>query len=86
MNELPKYQEFIEPMLAYLAKQTGPTTNSEINKAVAEALNIPANLLSEIHSGSRTVFQYRMAWARTKAKADGKISSPKRETWVSVKA
>jgi hypothetical protein len=25
MNELPKYQEFIEPMLAYLAKQTGPT-------------------------------------------------------------
>jgi len=86
MNELPKYQEFIEPMLAYLAKQSGPVTNLEINSAVAEALEIPTNLLTEIHSGSRTKFQYRMAWARTKAKAEGKIFSPKRETWVSVKA
>jgi len=86
MNELPKYQEFIKPMLAYLAQQSSPVTNFEINKAVAEALGIPTHLLDEIHSGSRTKFQYQMAWARTKAKADGKISSPKRETWVSVKA
>ncbi len=85
MDQLPKYQEFIEPMLGFLAQQTRPATNSEINKAVAEALKIPLNLLNEIHSGSRTEFQYRMAWARTKAKADGKISSPERETWVSVR-
>jgi hypothetical protein len=84
MNQLPKYQEFIEPMLTFLADRTSPATNSEINKAVADALKIPSELLNKIHSGSRTEFQYRMAWARTKAKADGKISSLRRETWIST--
>jgi restriction endonuclease Mrr len=85
MEKLPRYQEFIEPMLTFLVNQTGPASNSTINDAVAGALNIPPNLLNEIHSGTRTVFQYRMAWARTKAKADGKISSPSREMWIAIK-
>jgi restriction endonuclease Mrr len=69
-------------MLAFLATSGGPVSNSTIDKGVAEALGIPEKLLQEIHSGTRTEFQYRMAWARTKAKAEGKISSPQRQQWM----
>ena len=81
MEKLPRYQELIEPMLEFLNSHAGPAANKAIDEAVAKSLNIPQNLLTEIHSGKRTEFQYRMAWARTKAKSDGKISSPSRETW-----
>jgi len=81
VEKLPRYTELIEPMLAFLKVQNEPLSNKLIDDAVAKNLNIPQNLLSEIHSGKRTEFQYRMAWARTKAKSDGKITSPKRETW-----
>ena len=81
MEKLPRYQELIEPMLDFLKKHNGPASNLEINDAVARLLDITSSLLAEIHSGNRTEFQYRMAWARTKAKSDGKIISSKRETW-----
>ena len=81
MEKLPRYQELIEPMLVFLKAHNAPATNLEINEAVARLLDIPAGLLAEIHSGNRTEFQYRMAWARTKAKSEGKIISPKREIW-----
>ena len=81
MDKLPRYQELIEPMLEFLKINGGPATNTAIDQAVSNSLNIPSNLLAEIHSGARTEFQYRMAWARTKAKSEGKITSPKRETW-----
>lgn len=81
MEKLPRYQELIEPMLTFLRSCNGPASNKTIEEAVVKALEIPQGLLSEIHSGKRTEFQYRMAWARTKAKSDGKITSPKRETW-----
>ena len=81
MEKLPRYQELIEPMLDFLKTHGGDATNKAIDAAVAKSLNIPQTLLSEIRSGKRTEFQYRMAWARTKAKSDGKIESPKRETW-----
>ena len=68
-------------MLVFLKAHNGPAANQEINDAVARLLEIPSPLLAEIHSGNRTEFQYRMAWARTKAKSDGKIISSKRETW-----
>ncbi len=56
-------------------------TNAEIEGAVIKELAIPARLVELIHSGKRTELQYRLGWARTKAKSDGTILSPARETW-----
>ena len=56
-------------------------TNSEIENAVIKELAIPGRLVEVIHSGKRTELQYRLGWARTKAKSDGTILSPARETW-----
>ena len=81
MLELPKYQELIEPMLKILMQAGKPLSNSEIEAAMITELQIPQSLSTRIHSGTRTELQYRLAWARTKAKSSGKIISPMRKTW-----
>lgn len=68
-------------MIRVLTKAGKPLSNSEIEAGVIVELNIPSNLSAEIHSGNRTELQYRLAWARTKAKSTGLIVSPARETW-----
>jgi restriction system protein len=81
MEHLPKSLELVNPLIKVLADAGRPLTNSEIETAIIEKLEIPSSLVSVIHSGSRTELQYRLAWARTKAKSLGKISSPQREIW-----
>ncbi len=82
VDSLPKYQDLIGPLLLVLSEAGRPLTNSEIEEAVISKLDIPRSLADVIHSGNRTVLQYRLAWARTKAKTMGKIVSPSRETWT----
>ena len=81
MEQLPKYQDLISPMIRVLTEAGKPLSNSEIEAGVIAELNIPSNLSLTIHSGNRTELQYRLAWARTKAKSSGLIVSPARETW-----
>ena len=82
MEQLPKYQELILPLLKVLTRAGKPISNAEIESAIIQELQIPVSLSSIIHSGKRTELQYRLAWARTKAKSSGSIISPKRETWA----
>jgi restriction system protein len=82
VNELPKYVDLVKPLLKVLAEAGRPLSNHEIEAAIIKDLQIPDSLVSLIHSGRRTELQYRLAWARTKAKSSGKIISPQRETWV----
>jgi restriction system protein len=82
MEQLPKYQELILPLLKVLTRAGKPISNTEIESAIIQELQIPVSLSSIIHSGNRTELQYRLAWARTKAKSSGSIISPKRETWA----
>ncbi len=86
MDQLPKYQDLIAPMLRVLEKAEKPLSNSQIVEGVIADLDIPAHLSSAIHSGNRTELQYRLAWARTKAKSSGLIESPARETWCIAKS
>lgn len=81
MEQLPKYQDLISPMLQILTAAAKPLTNNEIELAIIAKIGIPGDLVSKVHSGKRTELQYRLAWARTKAKTCGWITNPKRETW-----
>lgn len=81
MDQLPTYQDLVPTVIKVLATAGRPLSNSEIESRVIQELNIPTNVAEEIHSGKRTELQYRLAWARTKAKSMGKIMSPSRETW-----
>jgi len=82
MEQLPKYQELILPLLKVLTRAGKPISNAEIESAIIQELQIPVSLSSIIHSGKRTELQYRLAWARTKAKSSGSIINPKREIWA----
>jgi restriction system protein len=81
MDQLPKSQELVAPMLRVLSAAAGILSNSEIERGIISELGIPDSLSSIIHSGNRTELQYRLAWARTKAKSSGLIESPSRESW-----
>jgi len=82
VENLPTSLELVNPLIRVLADAGRPLTNSEIESAIIEKLQIPPSLTSVNHSGNRTELQYRLAWARTKAKSLGKINSPRRETWT----
>ena len=82
MDQLPKYQDLIPTLVKVLADAGKPLSNSEIELRVIRELSISEELAATIHSGKRTELQYRLAWARTKAKTNGLIISPARETWT----
>jgi restriction system protein len=84
VDALPKYADLVSPLLQVLKEAGKPLSNEEIESAIIRNLEIPELLASQIHSGRRTELQYRLAWARTKAKSLGKIVSPKRETWALI--
>lgn len=81
MEQLPKSTELIKPLLKVLSAAKEPLSISEIERGVISELSIPDSLSGIIHQGNRTELQYRLAWARTKAKTSGLIESPSREHW-----
>ena len=83
MEKLPPVSTLTMAVCSFLDEIGTKASNAEIDRAVSKALDIPADLLSKIHSGHRTVFQYRMAWARTNAKKMGRIISLGNATWKS---
>jgi restriction endonuclease Mrr len=48
-----------------------PLTDQQILKQVIAELKLSESQVSQIHSGSRTELEYRLAWARTNAKKKG---------------
>jgi len=80
MNQIPKSQDLIKPLLKVLNSR-GPLNNLEIREEVGRLLEITEEAKGVIHSGSRSELEYRLAWARTNAKSKGLIQSPKREHW-----
>jgi restriction system protein len=80
MKEIPKSQELLIPTLRVLSN--GETlSNVQIRSEVGKLLQIPNETMNLIHSGSRTELEYRLAWARTRARNDGLIESPNRSHW-----
>jgi restriction system protein len=64
----------------------GVATNQEIEKAVAAALELTPEEASmphgELGEGSRTELGYRVAWARTRLKREGKIVNRSKGVWA----
>jgi restriction system protein len=78
--DLPKSVDLLQPLLRAL-KDGVVLTNDQIRNEVARELSLIPEQLNQIHSGSRTELEYRLAWARTNAKSKNLIESPKREHW-----
>lgn len=78
MDTLPSKSELAVVVLEVLQEQS-PMKTAEINEAVIKKMQIPEHLL-EIEDANCTgsEFSYRIRWARTQLKQEGKISNPER--------
>ena len=84
MNKMPKYHELMQPILDALQQLGGSGTNEEISSEVTQALNLPDDIVSQIHNedySAQTEVDYRLAWARTYLRKYGLIENSGRGVW-----
>lgn len=84
--QLPASPQLSDSLLKVLARSPKGLTVREIDSAVMEDLRINPEIASQIRTGNRTEFQYRMAWCRTKAKKANLIERIGPSTWKLVTA
>jgi restriction endonuclease Mrr len=82
MTELMPSQKLLtETMLAVLKQEKQGLHISEIELRVANHLKLEPAQKSQIQKGTRTVIGYKLAWARTKLKKEGKLESVSPSVW-----
>lgn len=84
MIELPKASELVSPLIEVLKAAKHPLSIQEIEKQVAANLEVPDELRFVIRIGNRTEFNYRLSWARTRAKNLGLIQRTSSKYWTVV--
>lgn len=80
----PSNAELSVLVVAALEALGGRGSNEQIREEVARALHLTSEDLLKIHSGKRTVLEYRLAWARTIAKQKNQIKPLGRMNWELV--
>jgi restriction system protein len=85
MREIPAelaYPKLVWPTLQVIRERGGSASIEEIEDGVARTLSLSEHVLSAPHTqGSRTEFQYRLAWVRTYLKKDGVLQNSARAIW-----
>lgn len=82
-NELPTYDQLMQPLLDALKALGGSGRNDEIYEKVLSICQIPEAILALVHgkNGSQSEIEYRLAWARTYLKKSGIIENSARSVW-----
>lgn len=81
---MPDSSTLVNAVVVALRELGGHGTNDQIRMAVISKLNLPSEVVTEIHTGTRTKLEYKLAWARTIAKQKGLIAPVGRMTWALV--
>ena len=84
--KLPTASELRDALLQVLLNFPDGASSKELDGAVAEKLNLTAEQLSVIRTGSRTEIAYRLAWERTHAKNKGLIEKLVNRKWRLAKS
>jgi restriction endonuclease Mrr len=85
MNKLPSPSELAPAVVEALKDLGGSAHFKDIERAVAKKLNLSYEITSQIRSGKRTEFAYRLSWARTKCKSEGLITTSGQGVWKLIK-
>jgi restriction endonuclease Mrr len=89
MNEvisgLPRISELIEPTLNCLRANNGQAHFKTIEEWVVKELGLSVEQRNLLRTGNRTELQYRLSWARTKAKSEGVIENHGKGFWILIK-
>ena len=76
---VPTYDQFIEPILRFLARHPEGAVAREVHDAAASALGLSESDRQELlPSGSQHVYKNRAGWAHDRLKRAGLSSSPRR--------
>lgn len=79
---VPTYDQFIEPLLRFLAGKPDGVQAREAHDAVAAALGLKADDKQELlPSGAQPIYKNRAGWAHDRLKRAGLSSSPRRGFW-----
>lgn len=79
---VPTYDQFIEPLLRFLAGKPDGVQAREAHEAVAAALGLTADDKQELlPSGAQPIYKNRAGWAHDRLKRAGLSSSPRRGFW-----
>jgi len=83
--KIPTYDSMMNPLLEALRNLGGSGTIEEIDGKVAELMNLSdeqLEVLQDPEKGSRTKFEYRLAWTRTYLKSYGLLENSTRGVWA----
>lgn len=84
--KVPTYDTFMNPLLQALRELGGSGTIDEIVSKTAEVAGLSDEQLDIPHKpekgGSRTEFEYRLAWTRTYLKKYGLLENSERGVWA----
>jgi restriction endonuclease Mrr len=84
MTKLPSPSE-LAPVVVEVIRELGGTAHfKDIEKAVLKKLDLSSEATSQVRSGKRTEFAYRLSWARTKCKSEGLITNSGSGIWKLV--
>ncbi len=79
---VPTYDEFIEPLLRYLAAHPDGVRAGDAHEAVAEALRLtPDQRAARVPSGVQPIYKNRNGWAHDRLKRAGYSMCPRTGFW-----
>lgn len=79
---LPTYDQFIEPILRFLAKHPEGARARHVAEAAADALDLTQEQREQrLPSAAQPVFRNRAGWAHDRLKRHGLSTSPQRGLW-----
>jgi restriction system protein len=78
---VPTYNQFIEPLLRYLAVKPDGATARDAHEAAASALHLSEEQRQEIIASGQATYKNRSGWAHDRLKRAGLSSSAKRGYW-----
>ena len=86
--EVPKYQEYMQPIWQALIELGGSGTIEEIEDAVINKMGLSNEAIDMPHgtNGSTTELSYRMSWTRSYLKKRGYITNSSRGVWTIASA
>lgn len=84
---LPSYDQFIEPVLRFLAKHPEGAAAHDAYEAAADARALTAEDRAQLlPSGRQAMYKNRIGWAHDRLKRAGLSSSPRRGVWQLTEA
>ena len=82
-SDLPSFEKYFPPIVQSMKHRGGSATIEELEEDVAKIMKLPESILAIPHkTGTRSQFQYELAWVRTYLKKASLANNSARGVWA----